>query len=308
MRIYIFIFAILFISCDQTAQENNNSKTDSINKIENKQVKKLISYQIDTIADIKKGTKERSSVFIKKRLEKLVGASLKEICDKKGIIYPPRFILFRTFKMESEFEIWGANKRSDKLQLILTLPICAVDNEPSPKLERGDCKTPEGFYNSGLYYGSQASFMWIKLNNKNIDDFGSVNVGSSFKICLNYPNSLDRNQTKKIMKHNRPGSAICVHGNCITAGCISFKNKDYLPLFLLAANHNQKYYGQIKIHIFPFRFTDELKKKYCKNTLMTEKQILSFWNNLEEGYKQFETNQKALQISIYNNKYIYKEY
>jgi len=299
MKLYIFIFTLLLFSCNQNAQEEK----------ELKKAKNLSTYRIDTIADIKKGTKERSSVFIKKRLEKLVGASLKEICIKKGITYPPKFILFRAFKMEEEFEIWAANKRSDKLQLILTLPICAVDNEPSPKLERGDGKTPEGFYNSGIYYGSQASFMWIKLNNKDIDDFGSVGVGSSFKICLNYPNSLDRNQTKKIMKHNTPGSAICVHGNCVTAGCISFKNKNYLPLFLLAVNHNQKHYGQIKIHIFPFRFTDNLKKKYAKKeSRMTEKQILSFWSNLEEAYKLFEKNNKALRISISNNKYIYKEY
>ncbi len=306
MRLYIFIFAILLISCNHNAQENSNKETNSVKKIKNKNLK---TYKIDTVSDIKKGVNEKSSVFIKKRLEKLVGASLKEICNKKNIKYPPKFILFRTFKMEEEFEIWGANKRSDKLQLILTLPICAVDNEPSPKLEEGDGKTPEGFYNSGLYYGSQASFMWIKLNNKNIDDFGSVGIGSSFKICLNYPNSLDRNQTKKIKKHSKPGSAICVHGNCVTAGCISFKNEDYLPLFLLAANHSQKHYGQIKIHIYPFRFTEKLKTDYAKKEdIMTEKQILSFWNNLEEGYNVFEKNNKALRISISKNKYVYSEY
>lgn len=305
MRLYILIFILFILACNQNAQEKNNIKTDTIIKI----TKKAKLHKINNITDIEKGAKERSSVFIKDRLEKLVGASLKDICVEKGLAYPPKFVLFRAFKMEKEFEIWAANKRSDKLQLILTLPICAVDNQPSPKLEQGDGKTPEGFYNSSILYGSQADFMWIKLNNKEIDTYGSVGYGSSFKICLDYPNSLDKNQTKKIMKHSNPGSAICVHGNCVSIGCISFENKNYLPLFLIAANHNEKLYGKIKIHIFPFRFTDELKNKYSKKeSRLSENQVLGFWSNIEEAYNLFEKNNKALKINVLNNKYIFSEY
>jgi len=316
MRTYLILALLSILSCNQNAQEIENKQINEIKIAKKPKLTELIeipdernSFKIDTVPDIKKGAKERSSSFIKARLQKLVGNSLNKICDKEGIDYPPKFILFRTFKLEEEFEIWGANKRTDSLHLLLTLPICSMDFEPGPKLERGDGKTPEGFYNSSIMYGSQADFMWIKLNNKDIDTFGSVGKGSSFKMCLDYPNRFDWQQTKKIKKHSDPGSAICIHGNCVSIGCLSFENGNYLPLFLFALGHNQNKYGKIKIHIFPFRFTEKLKKEYAKtgNTI-SEKQMLSFWDNLEEAYNLFEEKRKALKISVSTTKYTYSAY
>ncbi len=316
MRHYFFIIIIFFIACNQNAQEQQKSQTSEIKITKEPELTELITisednntFKIESIPDIKENEKERSATFIKNRLEKLVGKSLKEICIKEGISYPPKFILFRTFKLEQEFEIWGANKRAEKLHLLLSLPICAMDFEPGPKLEVGDGKTPEGFYNSTIMYGSQMSFMWINLNNSTIDFYGDVGMGSSFKICLDYPNRFDWQQTKKIRKHSLPGSAICIHGNCVTAGCISFENRNYLPLFRFALGHDQKKYGKIKIHIYPFRFTEKLKKKYAKTGYdITEKQMLSFWDNLEEGYTLFENNKKAIKVSVSTTKYSYSLY
>jgi murein L,D-transpeptidase YafK len=211
--------------------------------------------------------------------------------------------------MEKEFEVWTGNNRKDSLRLILLLPVCAVDDEPGTKLQEGDGKTPEGFYNAAIAYGSSADFMWIKLNNKDIDTYGSVGLGSSFKMCLDYPNSLDQLQTKTLMKHNRPGSAICIHGNCVSIGCISFKNRNYLPVFLSALYHDSKNYGTLKIHIFPFRFdniTDEKRKKLAsKVARMTEKQALEKWENLEKAYNLFNEKHKVFNIGISKDKYIF---
>ena len=307
MRFFLFFLLMFIVSCNQNAQENEHDFTDSTQIA--KQIITNNTFIIDTIPNIKPGTNERSSVFIKKRLQSLVGKSLMEICENEGLIYPPKFILFRTFKLEEEFEIWGANKRTDSLHLLLKLPICSMDFEPGPKLEEGDGKTPEGYYNSSILYGSQMDFMWIKLNNKTIENYGAVGKGSSFKMCLDYPNKFDWQQTKKIKKHNHPGSAICIHGNCVSIGCISFKNSNYLPLFLFALGHDKNKYGKIKIHIYPFRFTEKLKQKYSKtgNTI-TEKQLLSFWNNIEEGYSLFEKTHKAIKVSVSLTKYSYISY
>ena len=46
-----------------------------------------------------------------------------------------------------------------------------MDFESGSKRENGDGKTPEGFYNSSIMYGSQMGFMWIKLNNDDIDTY-----------------------------------------------------------------------------------------------------------------------------------------
>jgi murein L,D-transpeptidase YafK len=307
VRSLIFLLIFCIFSCNQNAQNNNFQVSDKLSGAGFDEV------TIDTVADIAKGTNELSTTFIKKRLQALVGQFLKEKCIENGIKYPPQFIIFRCFKYEKEFEVWAANSRSESLKRIFYCPICAVDNQPGTKLQMGDGKTPEGFYNSALQYGSPNGFMWIRLNNSEIDTYGTPGYGSSFKMCLDYPNALDKKRTSTLLKGRSPGSAICVHANCVTAGCISFKNRNYLPIFLAALNHDSKVYGAIKIYIFPFRF-DEIsesnKEKLAENVSdMKKEQVIEAWKNMEEGYNLFNKTRKALKINIVNNtKYSYLTY
>jgi murein L,D-transpeptidase YafK len=302
------------LSCQPQAQENKSRSGNSDNSIITESTSDKPEFvKIDTIPDIKQGTDERSPAFIKKRLEALVGNFLKGKCTENGITYPPKFVLFRFFKYEKEFEVWAGNSRNDSLRRILFLKVCAVDEVPGTKLQEGDGKTPEGFYNSSLLYGSGFDFMWIKLNNKDIDAYGSVNRGSSFKICLDYPNSIERQRTKTLLKTKSPGGAICIHGNCVTAGCISFENKNFLPVFLAALGHDSKTYSAVKIHIFPFRFnqlSDQEKESFAKNAgNMSKDQVLALWTNLEVAYNLFEKNRKAIKILIANNKeYLFQQF
>ena len=303
---------MVFISCKNEAQEKSNTKFEKKDTVRNEREVKQKQYtvfKIDTIPDIKVKN-EKSPKFIKKRLEKLIGNSVKKKCDSLNVSYPPQFVLFRAFKHEQEFEIWIADKRSDKLKLLATLPICAVDYTPGTKLRQGDGKTPEGIYNYKLLYGSSYSFMWIKLNSSEIDDYGEVGKGSSFKLCTDYPYQIDRNRTKKYLGKVSTGGEICIHGNCATAGCISFENKNFLPVFLTASFHNQKKYSLPKIHIFPFRFTEELKTKYAKeaNSYMTANEIINFWNEIEKGYNLFEKTHKAIKVNYKGDKYFFKTF
>ncbi len=304
MRYLIFTTVLFIYACSQQAQEKQKSMQSFEHQFD--------KVKIDKVVDIPKGTNERSASFIKTRLEALVGNYLKGQCEKNRLTYPPQFVLFRFFKYEEEFEVWAGNSRSDSLKRILLLKVCAVDNVPGTKLEQGDGKTPEGFYNSPLYYGSTADFMWIKLNNSEISTYGKVGYGSSFKMCLDYPNSLDRLKTKTVMKHNRPGSAICIHGNCVSIGCISFENENYLPVFLAALNHNSDKYGNIKIHIFPFRFDNfsEVEKlKFSKaDSRIKSQKVLNDWNNLQEAFDLFNKKHKALKFTLSKDKYLYSTY
>ena len=203
-KTFIFIFLLsTLLSC---SSESQNKKKDSVTHTENN-IHKFTSFKIDKIADIKKNVNERSASFIKQRLEKLIGNSYKKRCEEIKVHYPPNYVLFRVFKLEKEYEIWVANKRSDTLKLLATLPICAVDNEPGTKIMQGDGKTPEGFYTCKILYGSSNGFMWIKLNNSEINDYGTPQYGSSFKLCLEYPLQIDRNRTRKFARNNNPGSA-----------------------------------------------------------------------------------------------------
>jgi len=311
MKTSILLLAItIAISCSSVSQNKKTRSDTIIQKDTLKKIVKFTSFKIDSISDIKKNTNERSSNFIKQRLIKLIGNSYKKRCKDIGIAYPHNYVLFRTFKFEKEYEIWVANSRSDTLKLLVTLPICAVDDEPGTKLMQGDGKTPEGFYTCKILYGSSNSFMWIKLNNSEIDDYGTVKYGSSFKLCLEYPLQIDRNRTRKFSGNVNAGSAICIHGNCVTAGCISFENKNFLPIFLSAKFHNTKKYGYPKVHIFPFRFTEELKKEKSKNAYsdMKPNDIIDFWEDIEPAYQMFEKNHKAIKVSFLNNKYNFVQY
>ena len=309
MRYILIIFISVFLSA---CSDSQNQKVAQIYNKTFKEPKssKFTVFEIDTLADIAKKTNEKSPAFIKQRSEQLIGRSYQKRCEETGISYPPEYVMFRMFKEEKEFEIWGAKKRSDTLKLIAVLPVCAVDDEAGTKLQQGDGKTPEGFFTCKILYGSSNWFMWIKLNNKEIDNSGNVGYGSSFKMCIDYPLAIDRNRTRKILGKADPGGAICLHGNCVTAGCISFENKNFLPVFLSARFHNSKTYGYPKIQIFPFRFSENNKKKTAEkvSSEMTPEQLVSFWSEIEKAYNLFEKNHKAIKVNFTNNTYNFSEY
>jgi murein L,D-transpeptidase YafK len=310
MRSLLFIVSIfLIISCTGDSQNASVSEKDSLNQFvfESQFTDPFV---IDSVADISEGSSERSAAFIKNRLEELIGRSYKERCELIGVNYPPRYVLFRAFKYEKMYEIWVADTRSDTLRHLATLPICAVDAEPGPKLQRGDGKTPEGFYTCKILYGSVNGFMWIKLNNSEINDYGVPQYGSSFKMCLEYPLTIDRNRSRQFIGDRSPGSAICIHGNCVTAGCISMRNKDYLPIFLSARFHDSNKYGYPKIHIFPFRFDYEDPNEIAEivRSQMSKDELKAFWNEIKPAYDLFEENHKAIKVSFSGNKYNFSEY
>jgi|AntAceMinimDraft_17_1070374.scaffolds.fasta_scaffold04841_2 murein L,D-transpeptidase YafK len=260
------------------------------------------------ISNVPAGKKvnETSPQYIRQRIEQLTGNTLKRWTEEKKMIYPPQYVLFRVFKLEKELEIWAGNNSKEPLELIKILNICAIDNEPGPKLQEGDGKTPEGFYEYRFLYASNFNFMWIKLDTDKIDDFGKTGYGSCFKMYLNYPKSIDRKRTNTYVGKVSPGGEICMHGNCITAGCISFKNRTFLYVYAFAIKHNQKLYGLPQIHIFPFRFTDSLKNMYCDSCCHIKcNKLLEFWNNLERGYKLFDSIRKPLKITESEDLYMF---
>ncbi len=309
MRFSLLILITLFFTACSDSQNQKVAKFYNKTFKEPKGAKYTV-FNIDTVPDIKKGINEKSSVFIKQRLEQLIGKSYRKKCSDISLSYPPKYVLFRVFKQEKEFEIWAADKRSDTLKLLALLPVCAVDDEAGTKLKQGDGKTPEGFFTCKIMYGSSNWFMWIKLNTNEINNSGSVGYGSSFKMCIDYPLQIDRTRTRKILGKVDPGGAICLHGNCVTAGCISFENKNFLPVFLSARYHNSKLYGSPKVQIFPFRFSEYNKEKISEkvSSEMSPEQLLAFWSELEKAYNLFEKNHKALKVHFSGNKYEFSEY
>jgi murein L,D-transpeptidase YafK len=220
---------------------------------------------------------------------------------------PPDCTVIRIFKEEKECEIWAKNASQDTLSLITTLQICSMDFSPGPKLRQGDGKTPEGFYYGDFSYYSKNWFMWMDLNN--VNQSGEVGKGSAFRICLNYPNRIDQRHTE-IAGFNNTGGAICVHGNCVSIGCVSFRNNDFLLVYAFSRYHNSSKYGKIQFHIFPFRFSEkteveinELSNRFIHLKSYSSDKLRRFWKNLKFGDNLFNNHKMPLSI-ITNRTYL----
>lgn len=191
--------------------------------------------------------------------------------DLKAIsINPDEFdIYMRTFKYEKIVEVWLKNKGDAKYKLFRTYEICASSGDLGPKRKEGDNQVPEGFYK-------------IDLFNPNSDYYLSMRI--------NYPNSSDI-----ILKEApNPGSAIMVHGDCVTIGCLPMTNDKIKELYVLcleARNRNNPIY----IDIYPIKFTDA-NIKILESTYPKSK--LSFWRTLKPMYDYFEENRWLPKINV----------
>ncbi len=97
--------------------------------------------------------------------------SIKKEFAKKGLAWPAKQLYIRSFKLDSELEIWARNSPADTFTLVKTYRVCSLSGKMGPKRKEGDRQVPEGFYY--------------------INDF---NPNSSFHLSLgiNYPNYSDR--------------------------------------------------------------------------------------------------------------------
>ena len=121
---------------------------------------------------------------------KRVRVPLETALRAKGLRWgAPVFI--RIFKEEKELELWVDNEKQFKH--FKTWPICKYSGTLGPKLKEGDGQAPEGFY-------------FVPRSR--------MNPRSRFHLSFNlgYPNAYDR-------AHKRTGSALMVHGNCVSIGC-----------------------------------------------------------------------------------------
>ena len=64
----------------------------------------------------------------------------------KQLVWPARYVYIRSFKYDSEMEVWVKNKPAEKYKLFKTYKICALAGSLGPKRMAGDYQVPEGFY------------------------------------------------------------------------------------------------------------------------------------------------------------------
>ena len=193
--------------------------------------------------------------------------------EEKKLAWPAKYLYIRSFKYDSQLEVWVRQSLSEPFKLFKTYKVCALAGTLGPKRLAGDYQVPEGFYY--------------------INEF---NPRSNYHLSLglNYPNASDRMLSDSL----QPGGDIYIHGSCVTTGCIPITDTQIEELYILATQAKNQGQDFIPVHIFPVVF-----KTYRSNDYLTryEKDFPEYKkmaDKLKMVYYYFEKHHKLPVIMI----------
>jgi murein L,D-transpeptidase YafK len=181
-------------------------------------------------------------------------------------------IMLRTFKKESEMEVWK-QAADGRYALLRTYPMCRWSGQLGPKKNQGDRQVPEGFY----------SIARSQLN-PNSSYYLSFNIG--------YPNALDRS-------FGRSGAAIMVHGACTSAGCMSMTDEQIADIYALMREAFDGGQQIVQLQSLPFRMTPNNLALYRADENMP------FWRNLKEGADHFDVTKSPPRVASCGRHYVF---
>ena len=198
--------------------------------------------------------------------------SLKRQCALMGISWPVKQIYIRSFKYDSQLEVWARGMRNEPFKLLRTYKVCALSGALGPKRIEGDYQVPEGFYY--------------------INEF-KPNSAYQMSLGLNYPNASDM----LLSDSTRPGNDIYIHGSCVTVGCIPIRD-NIEELFLLASYARDNGQDFIPVHIFPIRYNVEKSKEFLAKSTKDDAEYQKFSGRLKEVFDYFEQNRRIPLITV----------
>jgi murein L,D-transpeptidase YafK len=199
--------------------------------------------------------------------------TLKKQFLAKQLVWPARFVYIRSFKYDSEMEVWVKNKPGDKYKLFKTYKICALAGSLGPKRMAGDYQVPEGFY---------------YINEFNPRSLYHLSLG------LNYPNASDR----MLCDMSQPGGDIYIHGSCVTTGCIPITDGQIEELYVLAAHAKDMGQDFIPVHIFPVNFNNPRSVTYLNRFLANFDEYVFFEKSMQNAFYYFEKNHQVPPVLV----------
>ena len=182
-------------------------------------------------------------------------------------------ISIRAFKEERQLELWL--RKGDSFVFFESYFIAGTSGGHGPKLRQGDGQIPEGFY-----------FVTPRQMNPQSNFHLSFTIG--------YPNKFDR-------AHARSGDFIMVHGSDVSIGCLAMTNTKIEQIHTLAdasLKGGQKF---LRIHVFPFKMTDEVMNQHSDHRWFT------FWQILKTGYQRFEDTKMPSTVIVKDKTYHFDE-
>ena len=199
--------------------------------------------------------------------------TLQKEFQAKGLQWPAKYIYVRSFKYDSQLEVWVKNTAKEKYKLFKTYKVCMQSGTMGPKRLQGDYQVPEGFYY--------------------INEF---NPHSNYHLSLrlNYPNASDRILSDSL----RPGSAIYIHGSCVSVGCIPVTDEEIEEIYLIASYAKANGEDFIPVHVFPIQYNSRKSMDYFKQTSKNNASLQKFELQLKDAYDKFEDNHQVPLIMI----------
>ena len=205
-----------------------------------------------------------------------LGDSLKNQFEKQNLSWPPQGLYIRSFKYDRELEVWVQAKAGEAYRLFKSYKVCMQSGSTGPKRMEGDYQVPEGFYY--------------------INEF-NPNSNYHLSLGLNYPNGAD----KILSDVHRPGSAIYIHGNCVSTGCIPIKDDGIEELYMLASYAKASGQEFIPVHVFPIKYNVKKSIEYLETAIKENQYLQQFNKNIKEVFNYFETNKKLPLIMVNKN-------
>jgi murein L,D-transpeptidase YafK len=179
----------------------------------------------------------------------------------------------RIYKAEMVLEVWMRGASDTPYRLFKTFDICTFSGGPGPKLKEGDHQAPEGFYRVG---------------------FSQLNPNSRHHLAFNlgFPNQFDRSL-------GRTGSALMVHGGCSSVGCYAMTDAGIDQIYTMVEAALSAGQGEVDVHIFPFKMTDETMADHAASP------SYRYWQNLKEGFDLFEAAHVPPTVGACRGEYVF---
>ncbi|MCA9667458.1 MAG: L,D-transpeptidase family protein [Myxococcales bacterium] len=194
-------------------------------------------------------------------------ATVKAMFKRAGVAFPPAEMMLRVFKREARLEVWASSRRGARMSRVTTYEICSQGSGLGPKLREGDGKTPEGFYKLDLY-----------------------NRNSSYHLAMriSYPNRLDR-------QRGRTGSAIMIHGKCVSIGCLAMTDARIEELWVMARAARRR--RAVAVHIYPAR---DMASLIAAESAGKRR---AFWQDLAAVKGAFDRSQVMPSVKVRGKRY-----
>ncbi len=199
--------------------------------------------------------------------------TLRKQFEAAHLQWPAKQVYIRSFKYDSQLEVWVRNENNEEYKLFKTYKVCALSGALGPKRIEGDYQVPEGFYYINLF---------------------NPNSNYHLSLSLNYPNASDALLSDSV----KPGGDIYIHGSCVTVGCIPIMDSQIEELYVLASYAKNAGEDFIPVHIFPIRYNVTKSLDYFNKITLADKDYLHFSNNIKEVFDYFNQNKKLPVISV----------